>query len=482
MNRPFYHMILGCMGCLVIAWFAYSGISCSPPASTNTNEGPVSDTTVGQDATSQITDISSPTEQEPAETAPATEPSAGTDDASSKPDQPASGHLTWYKDIQPLIQKNCQRCHDQGGVGPFPLTNYEEVKSKATVVKWAVETGRMPPWGATEDPNKHCVEFADSRKLRPQDISAITTWVEAGTPLGDPKDAQPYAPTIDKLDTIDADVDIQTDYTPPTKSPDDYHCFLTNPVITDNKNKELTGFQLIPGVKGMVHHVLIYGVKSSYAATLAKQYPNKHWPCSTGALFTGSSVGGNATLLGVWVPGTDVVRFPAQTGLPMSNGDQLVLEIHYNISSLNAPQPDRTRIRLQYAKQPVRYKLQLTIQLELGINIPSGSKDHVESNTLNVPTNVRVWGMMPHMHKFGKKFSVDIQKAQATNSCMIDIPRWDYNWQQTYFFKDSQGLLLGPNDKLLMRCTFDNPTLQNIRWGDKTGDEMCLTFYFVSAP
>ena len=31
--------------------------------------------------------------------------------------------VTYYKDVQPIMQRSCQGCHVSGGVGPFPLTS-----------------------------------------------------------------------------------------------------------------------------------------------------------------------------------------------------------------------------------------------------------------------------------------------------------------------------------------------------------------------
>lgn len=453
-----------------LALWSVGNIGCSGTTEGNNNDASVADTSGGTETTPGEGTSTGPDES--------TNPQP--DNVTPAPDKPATGGVTWYKDIQPIIQRSCLGCHDKGGVGPFPLTNYDEVKANSGAVKWSIETGRMPPWSPGEGKNKDCVELSDSRKLSATEIKTITGWFDNKMPKGDAKDAKPYQPKVDKLDSVDAEVDIQTDYTPPAANPDDYHCFLTKPVVSDS-GKELTGFQLLPGVKSMVHHVLIYSVTSSYAKTLEGRNPSKHWACNTGALFNQGSFG-KANLIGVWVPGTDVVRFPKDTGIPMNSGDHLVLEIHYNLSALKGPKPDRTKIRLQYAKQPVKHRMNLSIQLQFQLNIPPKSKDSKATNTQTVPTKVRLWGMMPHMHKFGTKFSVDWTQQDGSKRCMIDIPKWDYDWQQTYFFKEPGGLIVNANDKTFMTCTFENPTDKTIRWGDKTGDEMCLTFYFVSAP
>ena len=55
---------------------------------------------------------------------------------------------SYYKDIAPIINSNCVECHQNGGLGPFPLTNYEEVRSKIKMIINVTQSVYMPPWQA----------------------------------------------------------------------------------------------------------------------------------------------------------------------------------------------------------------------------------------------------------------------------------------------------------------------------------------------
>ena len=396
-----------------------------------------------------------------------------TQDETTPTEKPPTSSVTWYKHVQPIIRKNCESCHTKGGAGPFALTNYEEVKAKGKAVEWSVKNRRMPPWMPD---GKDCYELKHSRRLTQAQIDTITQWVAGGMAEGDPKDEVPYNPPVDQLDSVDSEVGMQDSYTPSGKTPDDYHCFLTQKALTTQQT--LTGFRFLPGAKSMVHHVLIYSVTDSYAQQLESS-KGKHWACTTGALFTSGSVS-KSKLIGVWVPGTDVIRFPKDTGMTMQAGEHIVLEMHYNLNALKGPLPDKSKIQLQFAKTPVKHQLKLALQVQLALSVPANSTNHDVNHTLNVPNKIKVWGFMPHMHKFGTKYKVMHQKSDGSKSCLVDISRWDYNWQQTYFFK--QPIEMERGEKTFMTCTYDNPTSNRLRWGDRTEDEMCLNFYFVSAP
>src|ERR1700757_2709766 len=94
---------------------------------------------------------------------------------------------TFYRDILPILQQHCQQCHRPGEIAPTPLVTYEQAKSSARLVREDVRSKHMPPWFA--DPC--CGYFSDDPSLTPRQIAAISDWVDAKMPAGDPRDAPP---------------------------------------------------------------------------------------------------------------------------------------------------------------------------------------------------------------------------------------------------------------------------------------------------
>ncbi|MCB9642793.1 MAG: hypothetical protein H6728_06915 [Myxococcales bacterium] len=390
---------------------------------------------------------------------------------------PEPTQVVWYGQVQKLVQDNCQVCHSNGQIAPFQLSTYDEVKAKAALVKWSVENRRMPPWMPAKTPD--CPDFAHSPALSDSQIKMLTDWIDNGMPEGDPTKSTQYVPKQDTLSHVDVEVGAQVAHTPSGKTPDDYHCFITQPILASTATeKDLIGMQVLPGANEMVHHVLIYRVNSGFAQTLLTDHPTKEWACTTGELFTPATFT-QATLIGGWAPGMGVILTPQDTGFPVQPGDHLVLEMHYNLAGLSKPVADQTKIRLQYAKSPVRYPLTLTLQADLSMKIPPMSQGHTEGNQFTVPARRKIWGVVPHMHKLGVSLKTELIRS-GTPGCFVDIPRWDYNWQQTFFFKNPIDVNQG--DQLKLTCVYDNPTNATVRWGDKTSDEMCLNFYITSAP
>ena len=59
----------------------------------------------------------------------------------------AGKEVTFAKDIAPIFQEKCQRCHHPGTVAPMSLMTYEETRPWVSAIKRRVAQREMPPWG-----------------------------------------------------------------------------------------------------------------------------------------------------------------------------------------------------------------------------------------------------------------------------------------------------------------------------------------------
>ena len=77
---------------------------------------------------------------------------------------------TFYKDIVPILQANCQTCHRPGEIAPMSLVGYEDARPWARAIKAAVLDKKMPPWFA--DPGYG--HFANERRLSSREVETIS--------------------------------------------------------------------------------------------------------------------------------------------------------------------------------------------------------------------------------------------------------------------------------------------------------------------
>ncbi len=97
--------------------------------------------------------------------------------------------VTFARDIAPILQKNCQQCHQPDAIGPMSLTTYQEVRPWARAIKQKVLAGEMPPY--RYDRNIGIQKLKHDLRLSEEQIETLARWVDAGAPLGNPADLPP---------------------------------------------------------------------------------------------------------------------------------------------------------------------------------------------------------------------------------------------------------------------------------------------------
>ena len=91
--------------------------------------------------------------------------------------------------------------------------------------------------------------------------------------------------------------------------------------------------------------------------------------------------------------------------------------------------------------------------------------------------------VLPHMHLLGKRTKMTMTPPGGEPVVLVDIPVWDYNWQETYWFKEPIHAKAGT--KLEIEAVFDNSSAnpnnpsnppKDVRVGEQTTDEMLFGF------
>jgi len=401
--------------------------------------------------------------------------------------------LTYYRDIKPILDRKCAGCHRPGDIGPFAITTYAETQLMAPVIAASVDAGTMPPWS----PSGACNTYKHDRSLAVDERGAILDWVADGAPEGDPADEPP--PIDDNEPEVDFDIamGIPEPFTP-TAYPDDYRCFLLDwPKAEDSY---ATAFSVTPGERAIVHHVIAYVIPPQEVAafeTLDAADPGPGYPCYGGP---GGEASQKAQWLGAWVPGSGGNgALPEGTGILVKPGSKIALQMHYH--PLPGALPDQSQLKVRTAATVERpaYLLPLTNPGWLvdspPMTIPAGASD--TEHSFEIDLGSAIFYLFPgspfgigkpvvahaagvHMHTIGTSASLTIERG-AASECLIDVPRWDFNWQGTYDL--TAPTIVEPTDKIRLECHFDNSAGdQPLKWGEGTGDEMCLGMVYVSAP
>lgn len=395
--------------------------------------------------------------------------------------KPATGKVTYYRDVLPILQNHCQGCHRPGEVGPFSLMSYRQAVNWAGDVKEFTHSRKMPPWKPSEG-----LAFRDERTLNDKDIATIAAWVDGGTPEGDSKDAPPPKKFPDgwQLGKPDLVLTVDGDFQLGASGRDLFRCFVLPTGLTEDKH--VTAIEVRPGNPRVVHHTLNFIDTAERGRKLQqkeKERDKKEDEKDLGPGYTVQMGVGFAPsgAMGGWAPGHVARHLPADTAYFLPKGSDVVMQVHYHRNG--RVEKDRLQVGLYFAEKPAAKRYQSLVLPGRFLFIPAGSDDFKVTGTIWVDQECTLHSVLPHMHMIGKSISVKMTPPGGEAKTVVVIKEWDYNWQETYFFKEPLAVKAGTkfevdarydNSAKNPRNPFNPPRL--VRIGEQTTDEMCFVF------
>jgi hypothetical protein len=440
--------------------------------------------------------------------------SGGTGGSTSSTGGPSAGP-TYHKDIEPILQRSCESCHAAGKIAPFALSTYDDAKTVSSLLATRTQDRTMPPWGAFEtDTCKPRHGWKDDKRLTDAEIKTIEAWNNAGAPEGDPADAPAKPPpTADGLPGVELTVTPQKPFVASGEK-DQFRCFVLDPKL--DKQRYLNGSHFIAGNPKVVHHALMFLDVDGEGASKADA--DGGYDC-----FGGPGLS-NATLIAAWAPGGVPNEYAPNIGLPVPAGAKLVMQVHYHPAGATGAS-DATQFQMRFTASDPDYVAVIalignfTSALPGGDGllpgpddsggpqffIPAGAKGHTETMRFTLPAKsggqplpeLKVYGVATHMHYVGTDMSIQATRpaptaADPASECLLETPRWDFNWQRQYAYDAEIDALptLRAGDQLTFKCTYDN-SMENpfvkralleqnltapadVTLGETTLDEMCL--------
>ncbi|MBK8257436.1 MAG: hypothetical protein IPK82_32805 [Polyangiaceae bacterium] len=412
---------------------------------------------------------------------------------SSEPTDPEAT-VTYHAAVRPILDARCVSCHHNGGPAPFSMeyTADDWKNGKPTWAESAVGAaldGRMPPWLPSGD----CRDLAYERVLSDEEKQALTTWRDEGFAQGDPElyNGPLNVETPPDLGSPALELQPAEAYTPNDEESDDYRCFIL-PTSFD-KDTFVTATNIVPGDTQMVHHGLLYLVPPDGVANAEKLDKSDDGP---GYTCFGGPGGTTLSTLGGWVPGAVIAPTPENSAIFVPAGSKIVLQIHYNTLALNgAPPPaEKSTVQIWTTAAKPAYRVESLPMAHLGMKVPSGEEASVQERVFQMPVDGTIISLAPHMHLLGAAIEASFEPEGADAACMIQIPEWDFHWQQMYGLGKDARLEAKKGDKIRLKCTYNNSAAnqpmvggskkapEDVYWGEGTLDEMCLLYVATMVP
>ncbi len=368
-------------------------------------------------------------------------------------DQPAP---TFYKEVLPVLQANCQVCHRPDGanlggmVAPMSFADYESTRPWARSIAKQVSAKTMPPWHASR---QHAGVFANERSLDGAEIAVLVDWARAGAPMGNPAEAPPARQwashdgwSIGKPDLV---LDMGQDYFVEDSVEDQYITFRTT--ITKEMLPEprwLKAVEFRPG-SSAVHHII-------------------------------------ARPFGGIAPGNDPTVYNDGFGTLIEPGIEIAWQMHYHKEAgPGSGVSDRSGAALRF--YPEGYTPEHIVANDplanLDFEIPPGADNYSATATTKFARDTLLISYTPHMHLRGKAAKYVATYPDGTKEVLLDVPRYDFNWQTTYEYPKT-GKLIPAGTQIELTMTWDNSANnpynpnpgETVRFGEPTTAEMMFGF------
>lgn len=378
-----------------------------------------------------------------------------------EPSQPIAGseNITWHNRISRIVQQNCAECHRSEGVGPFPLFSRDEVVAHAAMIRQVVDNGSMPPWFAAKNGAAHST-WGNDRSLSDADRQDLLTWLASDRPEGDPKDAPLPVAHASAWAYGEPDAVVQIPKPISVRASGAMAYQYVRVEWNGTEDKWVRGYEIRPTDRSVVHHVLVTVLEPGADSKRGEEGIGGYWAA--------------------YVPGNSGQMYPEGFARRLPAGATIRFQIHYTPNGTATE--DQVKLGLYFADKDPKYVVSTIPLAKVNIKIPAQDGNHTETLTRPVQSDIPVMAYMAHMHVRGKAFRFDLNLPDGTKETLLDIPRYDFNWQLRYDYAEPRVLPKGST--VTVTAVYDNSSAnpanpdpnQVVTWGEQTFEEMMIGY------
>jgi hypothetical protein len=374
----------------------------------------------------------------------------------------AARDVTFTKDIAPILQRSCQRCHRPDSVAPMSLLTYEEARPWARSMKTKTALREMPPWFIEK--NIGIQQFKDDISLSDDEIAMIAAWADAGAPRGNPADMPPPIKWADAnawtIGTPDLIVRMPAIAMPAIGA--DYHDEV-GPVPTG-----LTEDRFIKAVEVKEVRLLDADAKAQLDEKVRSgsgygRFTIHHLGIHTGEQYYESEEG-RAQFRLTHEIGQNATIYPNDVGVVLPAGSELRFTTH--LFAAGVPLKVSADVGFTFHPKGYKPKYQSWAFGSVGgdtIDIPGGADNVRLDGFYIMPTHGILNTFEPHMHSSGRRMCVEaiypndsLRRGAQNRREMLNCAKYDHNWAKVYAYKDDVAPLLPKGTVLHLIGWYDN--------------------------
>ncbi len=381
---------------------------------------------------------------------------------------------TWSDAVAAIVHTRCAPCHRPGEPAPFPLLTFDDAFRKRRQIGLVTDAGLMPPWLPAN------AGFHGDRRLTGDERAALRDWVAADGPRGDPA-AEPAVPTFADGwygPAPDLVLEATEDLLVPADGLDQFRN-LVLPVPID-RLRHIAAVEIRPGSRA-VHHAILRFDPTAESRRLDAADPEPGFA----GMAMGLSRAPDGHFLG-WTPGRRETANAGGLAFRLWPGDDAVLQLH--LVPTGKVELVRPRIGLHFAAAPSTVQPVALVLQRQDIDIPAGEADHRIRDEVTLPVATRLLAIYPHAHRLCRRMLATATLPDGTTRVLLDIPAWDFDWQEDYRYAQPPELRAGT--RVAFDYAFDNSAAnernphrppRRVVYGLRSDDEMATLTLMLTA-
>ena len=379
---------------------------------------------------------------------------------------PTLDSVTYHNQVSRIMANHCVECHRDDGVGPFSLEDFESVASQSGSIRRVVVDDIMPPWFAARSTGDEASPFINDCSLSSHDKKTLLAWLSSGKVEGNADDAPIPRKFTSGWQIGEPDLVIQLPKPIAVKASGTmpYENVIVETGFTEDRY--VKALEVKPTARQVVHHCLVFVLPPANGKGSSKA--ERDGDDESDGFFA------------AYAPGYDALEFNDGYGKVIPAGSRLKFQLHYTPNGTATS--DQSMIGIIFAEKAPERLVNVAAVAQHRLAIPPNTDNYKVVANITVPKESTVLAFFPHMHLRGKAFRYEAIMPDGITKTLLDIPRYDFNWQLSYRLAEPLTLPAGA----ILRATawYDNSVNnpanpdpnRTVPWGPQTFDEMMIGY------